>query len=220
MTSLNPTIKIYEQLIEPLLWHNLTNKEKAKIYALQMLKKVGIPDPQKRLFSYPFQFSGGMKQRIMIAMALICKPKLLIADEPTTALDVTIRAQILNLLQDMRKEFKMSVIMITHDFSIALNFCDRIIVMYAGKIVESAPSSTFIKNPKHPYSLGLLNSTLDIETTEKKLTPIKGMPPDLINPPSGCRFHPRCQYATKKCEKEVPELKEIEKNHFVACHLF
>ncbi len=218
MTSLNPTFRINLQMMEPLLWHRLADKGLARDKALRLLQRVGIPEAKLRFRDYPFQFSGGMRQRVMIAMALTCGPKLLIADEPTTALDVTVRSQILNLLQDMKDEFNMSIIVITHDFSMATNFCDRIIVMYAGKIVEYGPTLDFLAGCLHPYSSGLLCSTLDIDASDYKLTPIRGNPPSLIDPPSGCSFHPRCDYCQSVCVKEVPVLRELGRNHWVACH--
>lgn len=218
MTSLNPTLRIGFQISEPLIWHKLMQTTEASEIAKEFLQKVGIPEHKTRFFDYPFQFSGGMRQRAMIAMALVCKPKLLIADEPTTALDVTIRSQILNLLQQMKEEFSMSVIMITHDLGMASNFCDKVIIMYAGKIMESAPVQEFIRNPLHPYSLGLLNSTLDMNSPEGSLRPIPGNPPNLINLPPGCRFYPRCERKKDICLTE-PELKEVTPGHSVACHL-
>jgi oligopeptide/dipeptide ABC transporter ATP-binding protein len=219
MTSLNPTYRISKQLMEPLIWHNVMDKKDAKEYAIQLLDSVGIPEATRRFNDYPFQFSGGMRQRVMIAMALACRPKLLIADEPTTALDVTVRSQILNLLQDMKEEYQMSVIMINHDFSVATNFCDRINVMYAGQIVETAPTLEFVNNPKHPYSQGLLKSTLDIDYSEESLSPIPGNPPSLINPEEGCRFYARCTFRKPVCNKENPDLCYINPDHSVACHL-
>ncbi|MGQ9778881.1 MAG: ABC transporter ATP-binding protein [Bacillota bacterium] len=219
MTSLNPTFRIGRQIMEPPLWHRLMKEPDARERALALLAKVGIPEPRIRFFDYPFQFSGGMRQRVMIAMALACGPKLLIADEPTTALDVTVRAQILNLIQDMKEEFSMGVIPITHDFGMATNFCDRIAVMYAGKIVESAPTPTFVTSALHPYSRGLLRSTLDVGAEEIRLEPIPGNPPNLISPPPGCRFHPRCAVRRPICEVEEPPLREVDGGHQVACHL-
>ena len=218
MTSLNPTHRIGFQIREPIIWHKLMKNAEASKRARELLQKVGIPGHHKRFFDYPFQFSGGMRQRVMIAMALVCKPKLLIADEPTTALDVTIRSQILNLLQIMKEELNMSVILITHDFGIASNFCDKIIVMYAGRIMESAHIQEFIKNPLHPYSLGLLGSTLGIDFAGGSLKQIPGNPPNLIDLPKGCRFYPRCELRKKICLTE-PELKEITHQHYVACNI-
>lgn len=219
MTSLNPTFQIGAQMIEPLIWHKLMNTAASRNRALELLHRVGIPEPLTRFRDYPFQFSGGMRQRVMIAMALTCNPKLIIADEPTTALDVTVRSQILNLLQEMQTELGMSIIMITHDFSMASNFCDKLLVMYAGKVMESAPTEEFLANCLHPYSQGLLGSTLDIDSVGSELHPIPGTPPSLIDPPSGCRFHPRCNLRQPLCTIDEPELWQVRPNHWVACHL-
>lgn len=219
MTSLNPIMRIGMQIMEPLIWHRLLSDKDARDRAIELLRIVGIPEYKTRFLDYPFQFSGGMRQRVMIAMALTCNPKLVIADEPTTALDVTIRAQILNLMLEMKEKLDMSIIFITHDITLAMNFCDTIIVMYAGKIVEYSSMENFVKNPLHPYSQGLLSSTLDVEKKEGSLRPIPGNPPNLINLPSGCRFHPRCPYVQEICKEEDPELREIEEKHKVACHL-
>ena len=218
MTSMNPSYKIKLQMSEPPIWHKLMGKTDSHTRALELLKKVGIPEYQSRINDYPYQFSGGMRQRVMIAMALTCNPKLLIADEPTTALDSTVRSQILNLMQDMKEELGMSIIMITHDFSMATNFCDRIIVMYAGHIAETAPTMEFIKNSQHPYSLGLLSSTLDIDLSNSKLKPIPGQPPNMLNPPQGCKFNPRCELCKPICLEQEPELRQVGDNHFAACH--
>lgn len=219
MTSLNPIIRVGMQIIEPILWHRVMSDKEARDRAIELLRLVGIPEYKTRIWDYPFQFSGGMRQRVMIAIALACNPKLVIADEPTTALDVTVRAQILNLLSDMKEEFKTSVIFITHDVTLAMNFADTIMVMYAGKIAEYSPVEKFIKNPLHPYSQGLISSTLDIKAKEGSLRPIPGNPPSLVNPPSGCRFHPRCTYAQDICREQEPEYREVEDGHYVACHL-
>jgi oligopeptide/dipeptide ABC transporter ATP-binding protein len=219
MTSLNPVFRIRLQMMEPPLWHKLFGQNASRERALQLLQKVGIPEHKSRFMDYPFQFSGGMRQRVMIAMAMTCGPKLIIADEPTTALDVTVRSQILNLMQDMKDEFGMSIIMITHDFSMATNFCDKIIVMYAGKIMEYAPTKVFLSNCLNPYSQGLLGSTLDIDSDDMELHPIRGNPPSLMDPPPGCRFNPRCEYCMPVCKQEIPELKQAGKDHWVACHL-
>jgi oligopeptide/dipeptide ABC transporter ATP-binding protein len=218
MTSLNPSYRISKQMVEPLVWHNLMQGKQAEDHAIKQLEHVGIPEARKRFSDYPYQFSGGMRQRVMIAMSLTCSPKLLIADEPTTALDVTVRSQILNLLQDMKAELGMSVIIITHDFGIATNFCDRIIVLYAGKIVETAPTSVFVSGSKHPYSQGLLNSTLEV-STDRKIKPIQGNPPNMLAVPPGCSFHPRCEYAMPRCKTDIPPLLTVAKDHCVACHL-
>ncbi|MGE5549153.1 MAG: ABC transporter ATP-binding protein [Bacteroidota bacterium] len=219
MTSLNPTMRVGLQIMEPPLWHRIMGEPESRERALSLFAKVGIPEPRSRFADFPFQFSGGMRQRVMIAMALTCGPKLLIADEPTTALDVTVRAQILNLLQDMKDEYRMSVIIITHDFGLATNFCDKIIVMYAGKIVEAASTGEFVRNALHPYSRGLLQSTLDIGSPDTALHPIAGNPPNLIDPPPGCRFHPRCQRRRAVCAREEPPLIEVGPGHTAACHL-
>jgi peptide/nickel transport system ATP-binding protein len=218
MTSLNPTIRIGRQMMEPPLWHGLFGKSESKAKVLQLLKHVGIPEYQSRFSDFPFQFSGGMRQRVMIAMSLTCGPKIIIADEPTTALDVTVRSQILNLMQDMKDEFGSAIIMITHDFCMASNFCDKLIVMYAGKVMESASTVDFLKGCMHPYSKGLLLSTLDIDSSDMQLHPIGGNPPNLIDPPSGCSFHPRCELMKEMCVNTIPELRELRPNHFVACH--
>ncbi len=219
MTSLNPIMRVGMQIMEPILWHRVMSDKEARDRAVELLRLVGIPEYKTRVWDYPFQFSGGMRQRVMIAIALACNPKLVIADEPTTALDVTVRAQILNLLSDMKEEFKTSVILITHDITLAMNFADTIMVMYAGKIAEYSPVERFIRNPLHPYSQGLISSTLDIKAKEGSLRPIPGNPPSLVSPPSGCRFHPRCVYAQDICREQEPEYKEVEDGHYVACHL-
>lgn len=219
MTSLNPIMRVGMQIMEPILWHRVMSDKEARDRAVELLRLVGIPEYKTRVWDYPFQFSGGMRQRVMIAIALACNPKLVIADEPTTALDVTVRAQILNLLSDMKEEFKTSVIFITHDITLAMNFADTIMVMYAGKIAEYSPVERFIRNPLHPYSQGLISSTLDIKAKEGSLRPIPGNPPSLVSPPLGCRFHPRCVYAQDICREQEPEYKEVEDGHYVACHL-
>ena len=219
MTGLNPTMRVGRQVMEPLLWHRVARQARARELAMALLAKVGIPHHRQRFHDYPFQFSGGMRQRVMIAMALACRPKLLIADEPTTALDVTVRAQVLNLIQDMKEESGMSVILITHDMGLAANFCDRLVVMYAGQVVESAPTAVFVRNPLHPYSQGLLRSHLDAGADVADLRPIPGQPPNLVHPPSGCRFHPRCEWRQPVCMQQVPALRTVAPGHQVACHL-
>jgi len=218
MSSLNPTYRIGRQLMEPPLWHRLFRDQEARDRALKLLKQVGIPEHVSRFRDYPFQFSGGMRQRVMIAMAMTCGPQLLIADEPTTALDVTVRSQILNLMQDMKQETGMGIIMITHDFTMATNFCDRILVLYAGRIMESAPTTAFLRNPSHPYSQGLLGSVLDIDSDQMTLNPIPGSPPNLTDLPQGCRFSPRCARATDLCRRTAPVLAPVADDHLVACH--
>lgn len=219
MSSLNPTLKIGEQIMEPLLWHNKCSKEEAKKRVIKLLGEVGIPSPEERFNQYPFEFSGGMRQRVMIAMAMICEPELLIADEPTTALDVTVQAQILKIIKEMQSKNNTSVIMITHDLAVASMFSDRVIVMYAGNIVERGMMSEFIKNPSHPYSKGLLNST-PILGSKKKLEAIPGQPPNLKNPIAGCPFALRCSQAKDICFKEKPPITELSPTHNLYCWLF
>ncbi|MDM8533947.1 ABC transporter ATP-binding protein [Clostridiaceae bacterium HSG29] len=220
MTSLNPVIKVGEQIAEAVRLHLNLDKKQAWKKAIQMLQKVGIPEAEIRANSYPHEFSGGMRQRAMIAMALSCNPELLIADEPTTALDVTIQAQILDLMIELKKEFNTAIIMITHDLGVVAEVCDDVLVMYAGKPVEHTNVDTLFENPKHPYTWGLLKSIPTIDDDRERLDPIKGLPPDLRYLPKGCSFAKRCDHAKDICYKEKPELKEIEKGHFVACHLY
>lgn len=220
MTSLNPVMTIGYQIMEIILKHEKVSKADARKKALEMLKLVGIPDAENRLNCYPHQFSGGMRQRVMIAMALCCNPKLLIADEPTTALDVTIQAQIMELLKDLKSKVKTSIILITHDLGIVAGLANKVMVMYAGKIVEIADTEEIYYNPRHPYTWGLLNSVPRLDYKEKKrLVSIEGQPPDLLKPPSGCAFHPRCAYAMKICLKQQPELMDLGKGHKAACWL-
>ena len=220
MSSLNPTMQIGEQIIEPLLWHKKATRNQAKEIAIRILEEVGIPSPKERFHSYPFEFSGGMRQRVMIAMALICDPDLLIADEPTTALDVTVQAQILGLMQEIKEKKNTSVILITHDLAVASSFCNKVIVMYAGKIMEQSEMDSFIEQPRHPYSQGLLKSTPIINDTRERLDAIKGQPPNLKNVPSGCAFSPRCEQCLDICTKKAPPLIEIAPEHTVACWLY
>ncbi len=218
MSSLNPFLRISRQLLEPLQLHKGMNEEEARKAAIEMLDKVGIPGASERIDQYPHQFSGGMRQRVMIAMALLCQPELLIADEPTTALDVTIQAQILGLIKDLRKDFGTSVIVITHDLGVVAGMADRIIVMYAGRIMESAPAMEIFHQPAHPYTVGLLKSVprLDRGRTDR-LIPIEGRPPDTSKKISGCPFAPRCAWAEDKCRKERPPLRSINDEHEAAC---
>ena len=220
MTSLNPVIKVGEQIAEAVRLHLKMNKKDAWKKAVQMLAKVGIPEPEIRANSYPHEFSGGMRQRAMIAMALSCNPELLIADEPTTALDVTIQAQILDLMLDLKKEFNTAIIMITHDLGVVAEVCDDVLVMYAGRPVEHTDVNTLFESPKHPYTWGLLKSIPTIDDDKERLDPIKGSPPDLRYLPKGCSFAERCEYATDICFEKKPEWKEISKGHFVACNLY
>ncbi len=218
MTSLNPVINIETQVAEPLLIHKNMNKQQARERVVELLNLVGIPSPQKRLADYPHQFSGGMRQRVMIAMALACNPSLLIADEPTTALDVTIQAQIIELVKRLREELGMAIIWITHDLGIVAGIAHRVAVMYAGFIVEHALVKELYSNPQHPYTRGLLGSLprLD-EQRANRLTNIKGAPPDMCYLPEGCPFVPRCPYAFDHCREHNPGLLSINGSHTVAC---
>ncbi len=220
MTSLNPTMKIGNQIKENLTSHNKMSNEDIKVRLVQMMELVGITNPQKRLNQYPHEFSGGMRQRVMIAMAMICNPKILIADEPTTALDVTIQAQILNLMKEIKDRFKTSIILITHDMGVVANMANRILVFYAGKIVESGEPDDIFYNSKHPYTFALLKSMPRLDLDEKSdLTVIEGVPPDLFSPPKGCAFAPRCGYSMKICNLKEPPLMEIKRGHSAACFL-
>ncbi len=194
-------------------------KKAAYKKAVEALRLVKMPSPEKVVMQYPHELSGGMRQRAMIAMALSCKPDLLIADEATTALDVTIQAQILNLLNEIKKELETSILIITHDLGIVAELCDRVAVMYAGLIIEEADTQSLFKNPLHPYTRGLLNAIPKLHSTSSRLKTIPGFVPNLINPPSGCRFHPRCEYVMDICRKQEPKLIEVKKNHFAACFL-
>lgn len=217
MTSLNPVFTIGDQIIEVITLHQGLDKRSAKKKAIEMLELVRIPEAEKRINDYPHQFSGGMRQRVMIAMALSCNPSILIADEPTTALDVTIQAQILELIKLLRKEFQMSTILITHDMGIVAEYCDNVLVMYAGKVVEYADLKTIFKHPAHPYTIGLLESVPRLDVRRERLNAIEGQPPDLVALPNYCYYAERCPYGTKECLEEIPELVEIEKGHLVRC---
>ena len=206
--------------LKDLTRHIPTLKDVALKRSEQIIKEVGIPDAKGILKRYPHELSGGMRQRVMIAMGLSCNPALLIADEPTTALDVTIQAQILDLMKDLIKKFRTSILIITHDLGIIAELCDRIAVMYSGNIVEYATAEDLFKNPRHPYTKGLIGAIPSIEKKNQKLQTIRGMVPNLIYPPSGCRFHPRCDYRMEICDKVKPQLTEIAHRYFVACHLF
>ncbi|HPE69255.1 MAG TPA: ABC transporter ATP-binding protein [Thermotogota bacterium] len=218
MTALNPVYTIGDQISEAIILHQKKGKEEALNLAVQMLRKVGIPEPEKRVHEYPHELSGGMRQRAMIAMALSCNPKLLIADEPTTALDVTIQAQILELMLDLQKEFGMAIIMITHDLGVIAEISDRVVVMYAGKVVEYAEVKTLFKNPKHPYTWGLLNAIPRLDLQQQSLYNIPGVVPDPLHFPPGCKFNTRCPFAEEKCRTEEPALVEEEGGHFVRCY--
>ncbi len=217
MTSLNPYLRISEQLIEPLLIHEKITRRDALARALAMLEAVGINDAAKRIHLYPHEFSGGMRQRVMIAMALITKPELLIADEPTTALDVTVQAQILELIKKMQRDLGMAVIFITHDLAVVSGLCDRVQVMYAGRIVETADTRTLFYSPKHPYTRALQRSIPSMQPKGAELFTIPGMPPDLSKPLPGCSFAPRCEFAVDRCRVESPELAPISATHAQAC---
>ena len=218
MTSLNPVLTIGRQMTETVEAHLNMGKEEATRRAMEMLKWVGIPDPRRRLAQYPHQLSGGMRQRVMIAMALSCDPGLILADEPTTALDVTIQAQILELLKDLTRQKGVSLIIITHNLGVVARYADRVNVMYAGKIIECGPAREIYHHPRHPYTLGLLHSVPRLDQPKKsKLEPIEGQPPDLARLPAGCSFRPRCKFGEEKCNLEVPALREVGENHFCAC---
>ena len=218
MTSLNPVLSIERQLTETLELHLKMSGSKARERAVELLSMVGIPDPERRLRDYPHQLSGGMRQRVMIAMAISCNPRLIIADEPTTALDVTIQAQILELMQSLSKELGTALIIITHNLGVVARYADRVLVMYAGKIIETGNSQHIYHDSRHPYTLGLLNSVprLD-ESMRATLNPIEGLPPDLIDMPEGCSFQPRCRYAIDRCSKEAPPLMDVRGAHGSAC---
>ena len=217
MTSLNPTYTIGKQLMEAILLHTGRNKKEAYARAVEMLQLVNINEPEKRMKQYPFELSGGMRQRVMIAMALACEPDILIADEPTTALDVTIQAQILELMKDLQKELGMAIIMITHDLGVVAQMCDEVIVMYAGSICERGTADEIFYNPKHEYTKGLLRSIPTETTNGKKLEPITGTPIDLLNMPAGCPFAPRCDAAMKVCLCQKAEEMLINEDHAAAC---
>jgi oligopeptide transport system ATP-binding protein len=220
MSSLNPLIPVGKQVEEMILTHQRLSGSEVRAKVLELFDKVQVPDPEKRYKSYPHEFSGGMRQRVMIAMALACGPSLLIADEPTTALDVTIQDQILKLLRSLQDELGMSIIFISHDLGVVAEICSRVMVMYGGMVMENADIATIFNDPEHPYTMGLLESIPGI-TQDKSiaLKPIPGSPPDMSNPPSGCPFHPRCRYARKICSTELPPLIEISETHSSRCWL-
>ena len=218
MTSLNPFVRVSKQLMEVTQLHLGHTKQQARQHAVELLERVGIPDAAERIDSYPHEFSGGMRQRVMIAMALSCKPELLIADEPTTALDVTIQAQILELIKTLKRETGTSVILITHDLGVIAGMTDQVVVMYAGKVFEKAPTSDLFARPANPYTLGLLRSVPDPNAAQGTLYQIPGQPPDLVNLPGGCPFAPRCERAREICEQEFPPLVKLTSDHFSLCH--
>lgn len=219
MTSLNPVITVGKQITEAIVVHQNVSKDEAKKKAVEMLKIVGIPNPEKRYNDYPHQMSGGMRQRAMIAMALSCNPKLLIADEPTTALDVTVQAQILDLVTQLKERFGMSVLLITHDLGVIAEMCSRVLVMYAGQIVEEAPCIDLFDNPLHPYTIGLLKSIPKLEPGKQPLHTIEGNVPNAIELPPGCRFHPRCNEAVPICSQKTPALVTINSSRKIRCFL-
>ncbi|MCP8967571.1 ABC transporter ATP-binding protein [Ectobacillus ponti] len=219
MTALNPVFTVGFQLREPLMLHQRLSKREAHEKGIELLKKVGIPAAEKRMNQYPHELSGGMRQRVMIAMALACNPKLLIADEPTTALDVTIQAQILDLLNDLKQEFDTSIIMITHDMGVVAEIADRVIVMYAGQIIEQGTTEEIFTNPQHPYTKGLLASVPNVDDEEFELKPIPGSLPNLHEKITGCKFRPRCTYAVEACKVNEPPVYEQSQSHTVKCWL-
>ncbi len=216
-TSLNPVFSIADQLIEVIRRHQNVGKQEALEKAIELLRLVEIPDPKIRIWDYPHQLSGGMKQRMAVARALSCQPSLLLADEPTTNLDVTIQAQILGLMKNLKKKLGMSMVLITHDMGIVADMADRISVLYAGRVCESASTRTIFYSPMHPYTEALLTAVPHLAIKREKLAVIPGTIPNLIEPPSGCRFHPRCKYAKASCSEIVPPLEEIEPEHYVSC---
>jgi oligopeptide/dipeptide ABC transporter ATP-binding protein len=220
MTSLNPVFRIGDQMAEVIMLHQKLDKTRAFKKAVEMLERVHIPDAPRVVKQFPHQLSGGMRQRVMIAMELSCNPHLLIADEPTTALDVTIQAQILRLLKEMKRELHTSILLITHDLGVVAELCDRVAVMYAGSIVEQASVEEIFEEPKHPYTQGLWGSIPLIEKEKETLAVIPGIVPDLSSPPGGCKFHPRCSFELEPCDQSPPPLFQISPGHFVSCYLY
>lgn len=220
MTSINPVFTIGNQMIEVIMRHTKMTREEARHRAIELLKMVGIPEPEVRIKNYPHQFSGGMRQRVMIAMAISCNPKLLIADEPTTALDVTIQAQILDLMRDLKDKINSSIILITHDLGVIAEICNKVIVMYGGRIMEKSDIYSIYEKPQHPYTKGLLQSVpKNVTGTKKRLLPIDGTPPDLLNPPKGCPFSPRCPHAMEICLRDGAPLFKISDTQEASCWL-
>jgi len=219
MTSLNPVFTCGDQIMEALILHQHLTKEQAKQRAIEMLRQVGIPGPEQRVNEYPHQLSGGMRQRVMIAMALSCNPALLFADEPTTALDVTVQAQILDLLRDLQKRFNMAIVMITHDLGVIAEMAERVVVMYAGKVQEDSDVRTIYKDPLHPYTMGLQKAIPRVHQATGRLYVIEGIVPNPLDFPPGCKFHPRCPEVMDKCRSQEPELVTITQGHKVRCWL-
>jgi len=217
MTSLNPVFSVGDQIAEAILRHRGVTAREARAQTIEMLHRVRIPSPEQRADDYPHQLSGGMRQRVMIAMALACNPELLIADEPTTALDVTIQAQILELMRALRAELGTAILLITHDLGVIAELADDVVVMYAGKIVERCAVPALFSEPQHPYTVGLFGSIPRLDREQARLSAIDGFVPDAAAMPAGCRFHPRCPFAEGKCRSEIPPLAEIKKDHFAAC---
>ena len=217
MTSLNPVLTISRQMTEAITTHTELKGRDARDRAVELLRTVGIPSPEKRIGDYPHQFSGGMRQRVMIAMALSCRPRILIADEPTTALDVTIQAQILDLMKKVCLEIGTSIMFITHDLGIVAGLCRQVAVMYAGRIVEMADAGEMFINPRHPYTYRLLTSTPRMDRRKERLQPIGGMPPSLMDPPAQCLFAPRCEFMVDRCLNEIPWLEDVKEGHSAAC---
>jgi peptide/nickel transport system ATP-binding protein len=217
MTSLNPVLTVGEQIVEGILRHRPMKRDAAKNLAVEMLRRVHIPSPEQRFGDYPHRLSGGMRQRVMVAMALACKPKLLIADEPTTALDVTIQAQILDLMRTLREETGTAIILITHDLGVVAELADDVVVMYAGRIVERASVAALFAEPQHPYTVGLLGSIPRLDIEQERLAAIEGQVPNPLAPVIGCRFHPRCPFAIERCLREEPPLLDLGNGHESAC---
>jgi peptide/nickel transport system ATP-binding protein/oligopeptide transport system ATP-binding protein len=220
MTSLDPMFTIGSEIMEVLKLHHDLKKEDARKKAIESLYTVRFPDPEKRIDDYPHELSGGMRQRVMIAMALSCNPALLIADEPTTALDVTIQAQILKLINELRRQFNTSVLLITHDLGVIAKTCDNVALMYAGYMVEYTDVHTFFKEPMHPYAQALLKSIPRLDVEKERLKIIKGLVPNLLDLPTGCPFHPRCEFCFEPCTKKLPPLLQVGQRHWVRCYLF
>ncbi len=219
MTSLNPYMKVSDQLMEVLIHHKGLSKREAFNESVDMLDAVKIPDARNRIMFYPHEFSGGMRQRVMIAMSLLCRPKLLIADEPTTALDVTVQSQIMNLLSELQQEFGTAIILITHDLGVVAGACEKTLVMYGGRVMEYNHTDQLFKQPTHPYTKGLLSAIPRLDLNEEELNTIPGNPPNMLNPPSGCPFQPRCEFAEQKCSDSLPDLLVNKDDTKRACHL-